>query len=147
MNEERVAHGLGWFSIGLGLTEVLAGRELGRALGMEDRTGLLRGFGLREIATGLGILSRARPTAWVWGRVAGDALDLAALASGLTEDNPKRDNVALAIATVAGVTAVDIWCAQRLTSRTYLKTRAHRSAPESRPGRSPEHGYSPSARR
>ena len=147
MNEERVAHGLGWFSIGLGLTEVLAGRDLGRAMGMEDRTGLIRGFGLREIATGLGILSRARPTAWVWVRVAGDALDLAALASGLTEDNPKRDNVALAIATVAGVTAVDIWCAQRLTSRMYLKAHSHRPAPESRPGRSPEHGYSPSARR
>lgn len=143
MNEERVAHGLGWFSIGLGLTEVLAGRELGKALGMEDRTGLLRAFGVREIATGLAILSQARPTFWVWGRVAGDALDLAALATGLSEDNPKRENVGLAIATVAGVTAVDIWCAQRLSSRTYLKTRARERAASDRA----EHGHAAPAGR
>lgn len=147
MNEERVAHGLGWFSIGLGLTEVVAGRSLGRWLGMEERTGLLRAFGLREIATGVAILSQARPTAWVWGRVVGDVMDLAALGSACTEDNPERENVVAAIATVAGVTAVDVWCAQRLSSRTYLKTHAHDPAPERRPGRSAEHVYSPSARR
>src|SRR5262249_6178371 len=75
MNEERVAHALGWFSIGLGLAEVLAGKALGKALGMEDRVGLIRGFGAREIATGFGILSQPRPTMWIWGRVAGDAMD------------------------------------------------------------------------
>lgn len=135
MNEERVAHALGWFSIGLGLTEVAAGRALGRALGMEGQTGLLRGFGLREIATGLGILSRPRPTAWVWGRVAGDAMDLAALGSACTPDNPRRDNVVAAIAAVAGVTAVDVWCAWRLSSRTYLKTRSRGSSPPAGAGR------------
>src|SRR3954462_1142776 len=108
MHEERVAQGLGWFSIGLGLTEVLAGRALGRSLGMEHRTGLLRAFGLREIATGIGILSQRRPAAWVWGRVAGDALDLAVLGSACTPDNPRRDNVLAAIGTGAGVTGVDL---------------------------------------
>lgn len=123
MNEERPAHALGWFSIGLGLTEVVAGRALGRLLGMEDRTGLLRAFGLREIAAGVGILSQPRPTAWMWARVAGDAMDLAALGSACTPDNPERDNVVAAIGTVAGITAIDIWCAWRLGDRTYLKTR------------------------
>jgi hypothetical protein len=128
MNEERVAHALGWFSLGLGLAEVLAGRQLGRSLGMEGRTGLIRAFGLREIATGLGILSQQRPTAWVWGRVAGDALDLAVLGSACTEDNPERQNVLAAIGAVAGVTAADVWCAWRLTNRTYLKTRRRAAA-------------------
>jgi hypothetical protein len=116
MNEVRVARGLGWFSIGLGLAEVLAGKELGRSMGMEDRTWLLRLFGLREIATGVVILSQDKPRAGVWARVGGDILDLATLASGLTEDNPRRENVAAAIAAVAGITALDYWCAKRLLS-------------------------------
>jgi hypothetical protein len=124
MNEERVAHALGWFSIGLGLTEVVAGRALGRTLGMERQTGLLRAFGLREIAAGVGILARPRPTAWMWARVAGDALDLAALGSAYTDDNPERENLGLAIGAVAGITALDLWCAWRLTTRGYLTTRA-----------------------
>ena len=123
MNEERVARALGWFSIGLGLTEFVAGRALGRSLGMEDRTGLIRAFGLREISAGVGILSQPRPTGWMWARVAGDAMDLAALGSACTSDNPERDNVAAAIGAVAGITAIDIWCAWRLGNRYYLKTR------------------------
>jgi len=118
MNAERVARGLGWFSIGLGLTEVVAGHALGHSLGMEDRTGLLRAFGLREIATGVGILAQPRPTPWVWGRVAGDVMDLGVLGSACTADNPERDNVVAAMGIVAGVTAVDLWCAWRLSSRS-----------------------------
>ncbi len=114
MIEKQVARGLGWFSIGLGLVEVVAGRELGRALGMEDKSWLLRAFGVREIAAGAAILAMEEPEAGVWARVAGDVMDLAALGSGFTEDNPKRANLGAAIAVVAGITALDYWCASRL---------------------------------
>ena len=128
MNEMKVARGLGWFSIGLGLTEVAAGRELGRALGMEDRSWLLRAFGVREIAAGVAILATDRPRAGVWARVAGDVLDLAVLGSGFREDNPKRENLAAAFVTVAGITAVDIWCAKRLQSgRPHGSISTHRA--------------------
>ena len=127
MNEMKVARGLGWFSIGLGLTEVVAGRALGRALGMEDRTWLLRAFGLREIAAGALILSQDNPKAGVWSRVVGDALDLAALGSALGEDNPRRENAAVAFGAVAGITALDYWCAKRLGSgRPHGSERLHR---------------------
>ena len=116
MNEMNVARGLGWFSIGLGLTEVVAGRELGRALGMEDKGWLFRIFGVREIAAGVAVLAMDQPKAGMWARVAGDALDLAALGSGFTEDNPRKGNLAAAIVTVAGITALDYWCARRLGS-------------------------------
>ena len=65
MNEEKLARALGWFSIGLGLTEVVGTRSLSRLLGMKDRAGLLRVFGLREIAIGIGILSQRRPALWL----------------------------------------------------------------------------------
>jgi hypothetical protein len=120
---QTLATGLGWFSIGLGLAEIVAPRSLGRWLGMDDHAGLIRTFGLREVATGIGILTQKDPTPWLWGRVAGDALDLATLATAVGENNPQRRNVGLALAAVAGVTALDVMCAQALRAEAAERTR------------------------
>jgi len=109
-----LAQGLGWFSIGLGLAEVVAPGRLARFLGMEERTELIRVYGMREIATGVGILSQDDPTPWLWSRVGGDVLDLGSLAAGLGRSNPQRENVGLAIAAVAGIMARDLLCARML---------------------------------
>ena len=114
MNDERLARGLGWFSIALGTAEVLAPGTLGRALGMADKEGLIRTYGLREIATGVAILSAADPTPWIWARVGGDALDIASLMPAFDADNPKKANVGIALAAVAGVTALDVICGRGL---------------------------------
>ena len=128
MNEMKVARGLGWFSLGLGAAEIVAGREIGRALGMEEKGWLFRLFGVREAAAGAAILAMENPRAGVWARVAGDALDLAALGSGFTEDNPRKENLAVAFAVVAGITALDYWCAKRLGSgRPHGSVAAHRA--------------------
>lgn len=110
-----LAQGLGWFSIGLGVAELVAPEQLARFLGMEEHTQLIRAYGAREIATGIGILTQEDPTPWMWGRVGGDVFDLGTLALGLRRDNPQRGNVGMAVAAVAGVTALDIICAQRLS--------------------------------
>ena len=115
-----LARGLGWFSIALGAAELLAPEQIARWLGMEEKTELVRAYGVREIGTGIGILNRRRPTQWIWGRIAGDFLDLATLASGLTPDNEdNRDNVMIAIAAVAGVTVLDVICARQLADDEY----------------------------
>jgi hypothetical protein len=111
-----LARGLGWFSIGLGLAEMLTPRMLTEQLGMEGKEPLLRFYGAREMAAGIGILMSDNPSPWIWGRVAGDALDLATLASGLDAQNPRKSNVAIALAAVAGVTALDCITAQALTT-------------------------------
>jgi len=85
-NEKTVACGLGWFSIGLGLAEVLAPRTLERFLGIKHHGFLLRVMGLREIASGVGILTGRRPSGWLWARAGGDVIDIAALGMAL---NPK----------------------------------------------------------
>lgn len=110
---KSISNGLGWFSIGLGLTELLAPHLITRYLGMQGRETLVRMYGLREIAAGAGLLSAENKAPWLWGRVGGDALDLATLGLGMNEDNPKRDNVILAAVMVGGVTALDYYCAQR----------------------------------
>jgi hypothetical protein len=114
---EALARGLGWFSIGLGLVEVLAPRSLARGLGMEGSETLLRLYGGREIANGIGILCSKDRAPWLWGRVGGDALDVATLTSGLKDSNPRKENVGLAVGAVAMITALDVTCAQALSQK------------------------------
>jgi hypothetical protein len=111
----KIAVGLGWFSIGLGLTELFAGEKLARALGLEHRTSLLRVFGVREIAAGIGLLASERLAPWMWARVAGDVLDIAVAASGVREGNPKRASAAIAVGNLAAVTALDAVTAHQLS--------------------------------
>src|SRR3954471_24857085 len=112
----KIAHGLGWFSIALGALELLATRSLTRSLGMRGNEPLVQLYGLREIATGIGILLSKDPTPWVWGRVLGDALDMGTLAVHLNDENSEEANVAMALGNVAVVTAADIYCARRLSA-------------------------------
>ena len=71
-----LAQGLGLFSLALGAAELFGARPLSRWLGLEGHETLIQAYGVREIATGIGILTQADPTPWMWGRVGGDALDL-----------------------------------------------------------------------
>jgi uncharacterized membrane protein len=123
VNAEKLARGLGWFSIGLGLAEVLAPRGVAKLAGVRGKhTGLIRLFGLREIASGIGIFSQGkRPAAAVWSRVAGDALDLAALGAAFASPKSKTGRVAFATANVLAVTALDVLCAQQLSSNNNIK--------------------------
>jgi hypothetical protein len=53
----------------------------------------------------------------LWSRVAVDGLDIATLITGLHDDNPKRENVVLALTMVAGITLLDLIGAKVLTTR------------------------------
>jgi hypothetical protein len=115
MTGKQLAKGLGWFSIGLGLTEMLAPGWLGRKTGIGERTGLLRTLGARETVTGLGILAKRRPVLGMWGRVAGDVMDLAVLGLALKSNGShQRNRVLGATAMVLGVGVLDLACARML---------------------------------
>src|SRR5215207_5162067 len=118
VDAEKLARGLGWFSIGLGLAEVLAPGGVAKISGVsKGNTGLIRLLGLREIAHGVGIFSQGRrPAAAVWARVAGDALDLACLGAAFASPKTKKGRLAFATANVLAVTALDVLCAQQLSS-------------------------------
>ncbi|MBV8687868.1 MAG: hypothetical protein JOZ90_02520 [Alphaproteobacteria bacterium] len=113
---DRVARGLGWFSLALGAAEILAPGRLGRALGLEGKERLLQAYGGREIGAGVWALSDT-PAPAIWARVAGDLVDLATLAAGLrgADDEQKRNNL-VALAAVGGITLVDLLTALSLTA-------------------------------
>jgi len=108
-----MARGLAWFGIGLGAAELLAPRRVGKAAGLARHPHLIRLFGAREILSGIAVLKSTDPSAWLWSRVAGDALDGVLLASGLTRRNPARGRTALAALLVAPVVALDYLYARK----------------------------------
>src|ERR1044072_3699307 len=113
---KRLAKGLGWFSVGLGLAELLAPRAIAGISGVsKERTGLIRLHGLRELAAGIAIFSQKKPTGAMWSRVAGDALDLVSLSVACTSPDAKRGRITFATANVVAVTALDIICAMQLS--------------------------------
>ena len=103
-----LARGLGWFSIALGLGEIIAAEPVRREIGAPVSPTLFRAYGVREIATGLAIIALPQPTRVVWARVAGDILDLVTLLPTLSATNHKRTNAAGAVAFVAVATLLDI---------------------------------------
>ena len=76
---DKLARALGWFSIGLGLAELIAPHSITRALGLRGKESLVRSYGAREIAAGVLSLSTEKQ-AGLWSRVAGDGLDALDLA-------------------------------------------------------------------
>jgi uncharacterized membrane protein len=112
---DRVARGLGWFSVGLGVAELVAPGVVARICGTRNHASLIRSFGVRELAAGVGLLTAPNPAPWLWSRVAGDALDLAALGGTLSSSRNERGWTAFAIASVAGVTVLDVLCATKST--------------------------------
>ena len=118
IDEERLARGLAWFSIGLGLAEVTAPRAVEKLIGVPgEHRAVIRALGFREIAHGVGILMQRTPVEAVWSRVGGDAIDLAFLAAAFASPHAKQSRVAAATAAVLGITVVDFLCAQRLSQR------------------------------
>lgn len=118
VDAEKLARGLGWFSIGLGLAEVLAPNGIAKISGVSrENKGLIRLLGLREIAHGVGIFSQGRrPTGAVWARVLGDALDLACLGAAFASPKTNKGRLAFATANVLAVTALDVLCARQLSN-------------------------------
>lgn len=114
-----LARGLGWFSLALGVVEVLAPRRVRQAADTQAPDALVRGYGARELAAGAALLSGGDPEPWMWARVAGDVADLATVAA-----RPRRHvgplarggagTPAWALLALAAVTVVDIACAQAL---------------------------------
>jgi uncharacterized membrane protein len=131
VSSQQLANGLGWFSIGLGLAELISPKAVSALIGVNGGGGtkkILRFYGARELAAGVGILSGTNPPAWLWARVAGDLLDLSSLGKALVSDDNERGKVIAATAAVLGVTVADVRCAMQLTTAKNGKQN-HEDAP------------------
>jgi hypothetical protein len=116
----RAARALGYVSIGIGLTELIAPGTVLNLLGLEDtrdRRGVLGALGVREVMHGVSLLTETEPStqmkAGLWSRVAGDVLDSALLgAAGMKTRRPL--SFMLITASVVAIGAMDVMVAQRM---------------------------------
>lgn len=105
---DGLATALGWFSIGLGVAQLLAPRSVSRMTGIQESPALMRTIGLREITAGVGILSQRNRAGWLWTRVAGDIMDLTLLGRARHLPSGGRNRAAIAAAAVTGVAVLDL---------------------------------------
>jgi uncharacterized membrane protein len=117
---DSLERGLGWFSIALGTAAVIAPRVVSWISGTRSPT-IMRLVGTRELAAGVGILTQRDRTPWLWSRVVGDTFDIAAMSVALVRRGT-RGRAALAMAAVAGVTALDMLAALRATGSRAVQT-------------------------
>ena len=106
-----IATAMGLFSVGLGLSQVLAPGRMARCIGLRDEhqnRSMMRWIGFRELACGIGIFARRKPAGFMWARTAGDVMDLALLGAALGSRGTEKDRVLAATAAVAAVTALDL---------------------------------------
>ena len=115
--QRPAATSFGYLSWALGITELLMPKLILRWLGVgREMAPLVRAFGLREISSGVGILRRPKDPRYMWSRVAGDALDMAALVVALRGRSYKPNRVVIAFGLVAAITMLDVTMSQRMNS-------------------------------
>lgn len=142
MKQKDLARALGWFSIGLGVAELLAPRKIEKAIGVKkNHNGLTRSYGLRELTAGIGLLTadEKKLSPWMWSRVAGDVLDIASLGAGYSSERNSKSKLTFATAAVLGVTVADIICSLQLTKEEAGESRSIRRSVSIR--KSPEELY------
>jgi len=116
----RLSRGLGWLSLGLGLTELAAPRQVADLIGVgpvRRAPATIRALGVREILTGLGLIARPRTRAPLWLRLVGDALDVGLLAWAGSSTRSQRQRNAAALAGLVGASAIDLYANRRLRAR------------------------------
>jgi len=108
---------MGWASLGIGLTEIAAPKQLEKWMGIGNgqNTGILRACGVREIMQGVDILTHEDPTPGMWARVAGDMLDGVLLGMAAKKSRNLK-GLACVAAAVLPIVVLDMIFAKRLSS-------------------------------
>jgi uncharacterized membrane protein len=117
---DPMAKALGVFSLGLGLAQLAAPRRMMNAIGVEDtdrNRDTMLALGLREFASGVGILGPGHTAGWLQARVGGDIMDLALLIGAFRSDEQNRSRLNMALAAVAGALVLDVVAARRARER------------------------------
>jgi uncharacterized membrane protein len=96
--------------LGLGVAGVVAPSAIAGLVGVpvgRVSRAVITAIGAREIASGVGLLSRRGSRGWSWFRLMGDAVDLALLASAFGARSSRPGRLLASVAAVGAVTLAD----------------------------------------
>lgn len=114
--DQLVNSGIAWFSVALGVTQLVAPDALARLIGVrptQNTRTAMRAIGVRELTTGFGLLSNTRSSPWLWSRLAGDMVDLSLIGTSVGRRADDRTRATRAALAVGGVAALDFYAAAR----------------------------------
>lgn len=117
MDYKKLSLGLGVISLALGAAELFGSKKIAGTLDAQGHEGLVKGFGAREIATGLALLNAPGHAVGMWNRVAGDVMDIVAV-SAAARNSPKNKAVWGSLAFVVGALVLDAIVAKGLDRQT-----------------------------
>jgi uncharacterized membrane protein len=112
-SHDRLARGLGWASLALGLPALLAPGGFARTIGLrgrDEQRGAVAAVGVQELVVGVGLLTGKATGPLLWSRVAGDVLHLNLLRKADARDHGRAR---AAQAAVVGIGVVDLLAALR----------------------------------
>lgn len=110
---------MGIFSYALGTWQILRPGAVNRFMGVPDHNPnhvVQRLIGFREIATGTGIFFGDNTKGWMWGRVAGDVMDISIMAGHIAGKLGTRHRLMGTIVFLTAVLIYDAKIALRLSA-------------------------------
>ena len=101
---------MGVFSYALGISQVLRPGSVNRLMGIPDHNpnhAVTRLIGIREIVTGTGVLFGKNTSGWMWGRVAGDIMDISNVAGQLAGRLGTREKLVPTLVVLSAIAVLD----------------------------------------
>ncbi len=114
MDEQKLARGIGWLSLAIGLSLVISPTPGTRAFGMGDRPTLGRLMGARDLVVGTGLLRGKETKTWLMARGINDALDAALILVGMVSGAFPRDRAPVGFALATSFSVASLLLARRV---------------------------------
>ena len=114
MDKHKLARGIGWLSILVGLQLVVAPRSGTRIFGMGERPTLGRVMGARDLVVGAGLLRNDDTRTWLLARGINDALDAAIILGGAASGIFPRNRALVGFAVATSLSVGSLLLARRL---------------------------------
>jgi hypothetical protein len=118
MKTTMIARTIGIASIAFGIADMLFGKRFAKVVGAQGAGGpLFKGVGVREVATGIAAVAAPNNPLPLWGRFAGDVVDIAALGVVAARPGNSKRNAAIATLGLVAVIAVIDFAAARAVAK------------------------------
>ena len=114
MDEHKLARGIGWVSIGVGLALVAAPARTVRRFGMGERPNLGRSLGVRDLVLGAGLLRSENLSRWLRARAISDAADAALLIGGAASGAFPRGQAMVGLTVATSFSVLSFALARRI---------------------------------
>jgi hypothetical protein len=101
---------MGLFSYALGTAQILRPGSVNRLMGIPDHNpnhAMTRLIGIREIVTGTGVLFGRNTSGWMWGRVAGDVMDVSIVVGQIAGRLGTREKLMVSAVVLSAIGVLD----------------------------------------